>query len=102
MSEPFQRRIDAWVKACFGDEIACDKVERRHRFLEEALELFQACGADRKEAFDLVDYVFDRPIGDPQQETGGVLLTLAALCTPHEIDMLAAGEAELLRVWGKV
>ena len=33
---------------------------------------------------------------------GGVLLTLAPLCSAYGIDMEAAGEAELARVWTKI
>jgi hypothetical protein len=99
---PFQHRVRDWVLACFGDVIAADVTERNHRFLEEALELVQAKGCTVSEARQLVEYVFARPAGDPNQEVGGVLVTLAALCEPSGIDMVQAGEAELARVWTKV
>lgn len=98
----FQSRVCWWVLSCFGMDIARDKVERNHRFIEEALELVQATGCTRSEAHQLVDYVFDRPVGDPAQEAGGVMVTLAALCAVHGLDMGPAGEAELARVWTKV
>ena len=47
----------------------------------------------------LVDYVFGRPVGEPVQETGGVMVTLAALCLASKIDMDSAGETELGRIW---
>ena len=50
----------------------------------------------------LANYVWSRPAGEPAQEVGGVLLTLAAYCNAHDLDMQAAGETELSRVWGKV
>jgi hypothetical protein len=99
---PFQHRVRDWVLACFGEVIAADVTERNHRFLEEALELVQAKGCTVSEARQLVEYVFARPAGDPNQEVGGVLVTLAALCEPSGIDMVQAGEAELARVWTKV
>jgi hypothetical protein len=102
MSTTFQTRAIAWVLACFGPEIAADKIERNHRHLEEALELVQACGCSRDDAHQLVDYVFDRPTGEPFQEVGGVMMTLAALCRAQGIDMHEAGETELARVWTKV
>jgi hypothetical protein len=98
----FQVRVHEWVVACFGEEIAQDKIERNHRFLEEALELVQSCGCTQSEAYQLVDYVFGRPVGDPTQEVGGVMNTLAALCTPHGLDLGAAAEKELARCWTKV
>lgn len=87
---------------CFGQVIADDKVERSHRFLEEALELVQSTGCTSAEAHSLVDYVYGRPIGDPPQEVGGVMVTLAALCLAHNMNMHWAGEVELARIWGKI
>lgn len=98
----FQARVDPWLIACFGETIARDRMERNHRFLEEALELVQSNGCTVDEAHQLVDYVFGRPAGDPAQEVGGVKVTLAALCLAHGIDMHEAAETELARVWAKV
>jgi len=94
----FQTRVKPWLLECFGPEIANDKVERNHRFLEEALELVQSTGCTASEAHQLVDYVFNRPVGEPEQETGGVMVTLAALCLANEMDMHACGETELARI----
>lgn len=98
----FQRRVDPWLLSCFGEAIARDRTERSHRFLEEAIETVQATGTTRSEAHQLVDYVFDRPAGELPQEIGGVMVTLAALCLAHGVDMAEAGEIELARVWTKV
>lgn len=99
---PFQYRVKPWITECFGPEISGDQQERNHRFLEEALELVQACGATASEAHQLVDYVYGRPVGDKIQEIGGVMVTLAALCLAHGLNMHLAGEAELQRIWTKV
>lgn len=99
---PFQARVDDWLIACFGEKIARDREERNHRFIEEALELVQANGCTRSEAHQLVDYFFDRPVGEPAQEVGGVMNTLAALCLANGLDIEQAGETELTRVWTKV
>jgi NTP pyrophosphatase (non-canonical NTP hydrolase) len=101
-SASFQARVDKWLLACFGEAIARDKTERNHRFIEEALELVQAGGCTASEAHQLVDYVFGRPVGEMSQEAGGVMNTLAALCLAHGIDLDAAAETELARVWTKV
>lgn len=98
----FQNRVHRWVLACFGSQIASDKEERNHRFLEESLELVQAAGCTKEEALKLVDYVFGREIGELEQEVGGVMNTLAALCNAHGIDMMLAGEIEVDRCWTKV
>mgnify|MGYP007027781017 CR=1 FL=1 len=102
MTSPLQQRVHPWLMACFGPEISADTVERNHRFLEEALELVQACDCSREDAHKLVDYVFDRPVGERHQEVGGVMITLAALCLAQKLDMHQAGEDELARIWTKV
>jgi hypothetical protein len=98
----FQGRVDPWLLTCFGESIARDRQERSHRFLEEALETVQAAGTTASEAHQLVDYVFGRPVGELPQEIGGTMVTLAALCLAHQVDMAEAGEAELARIWTKV
>ncbi|KDD09863.1 hypothetical protein [Bordetella bronchiseptica] len=98
VADTFQARVQPWMMDCFGPEISADRQERNHRFIEEALELVQACGATASEAHQLVDYVFGRPIGEPAQEVGGVMVTLAALCLANGQDMHEAGDAELARI----
>lgn len=46
--------------------------------------------------------VADAAVGEPAQEVGGVMVTLAALCLANGLDMHAAGETELARIWTKV
>lgn len=98
----FQARVQPWMMACFGPAIAADKLERNDRFIEEALELVQASGYDQTRAHALVDYVYGRPQGDIKQEVGGVMVTLAAHCLAHGVDMHEAAETELSRIWTKV
>lgn len=98
-SRPFQTRISPWMMETFGAKIAADKIERNHRFIEEALELVQALGCSKEEVLMLVDYVYGRPLGEPGQEVGGVMVTLAALCLAQGLNMHEEGEQELARVW---
>ena len=101
-ADSFQSRVQPWMMACFGAKISADGAERNHRFLEESLELVQACGCTASEVHQLVDYVYGRPVGEREQEVGGVMVTLAALCLAQALDMHAAGETELVRIWTKV
>ena len=98
----FQVRVKPWLLQCFGAEIAADTMERNHRYFEESTELVQANGMTRSEAHQLVDYTYDRPVGELNQEIGGAMVTLAALCLSRGIDMHSAGETELARIWTKV
>lgn len=94
----FQQRIKGWMMECFSMEICRDSIERNHRFLEESLELVQSNGCTSSEAHQLVDYVFNRPVGEIVQECGGVMVTLAALCCAEDIDMHSCAELELHRI----
>lgn len=97
----FQEKVKDWTIHCFGEEIAMNRVERNHRFLEESLELIQSLGCTSSEAHQLVDYVFNREVGEKAQECGGVMVTLAALCNANKLDMETCGTSELERVWEK-
>jgi NTP pyrophosphatase (non-canonical NTP hydrolase) len=98
VNTPFQFRVLGWMMDCFSMEVCLDAIERNHRFLEEALELVQACGCTKSEAHQLVEYVYARDVGEVNQEAGGVMVTLAALCLANDRDMHTAGEVELARV----
>lgn len=97
MSE-FQPAVLAWMLDCFGEDVTYDKRERAIRFLEEAIELTQACGMTQDQAHALVKYVYNREVGEPEQEVGGVMVTLAALCAASSIDLTAAANTELGRI----
>lgn len=98
----FQIGVYDWLMACFGAEIACNKTERADRYLEETLELLQSVDYPVERIIALIGYVYGRPKGEPKQETGGVMVTLAAFCSFHDIDMDDAAQAELARVWTKI
>lgn len=102
MIQSFQQRVLNWLMECFSMEICRDTQERCHRFTEEALELVQSLGMTKSEAHQLVDYVYGRAAGDMQQEVGGVMVTLAALCSSQDMGMEAAGEIELARIWNNI
>lgn len=97
-NEPFQKRVGIWVQRCFGDVVRYNREERSQRFLEEALELVQANGLSKEGALALVEYTYGRPVGVVEQELGGVMVTLAALCDACELDMVKEGEVELARI----
>ncbi len=99
---PFQDRVQPWMRACFGPKISADKVERGDRLLEEVFELLQAGGYDPARVLSLREYVWGREVGNPEQEAGGVMVTLAAYCLAHGLDMHDAGETELARIWTRV
>lgn len=93
-----QSRVEEWMSRCFGFIIAGDVVERNYRFIEEALELVQACGMSKSDVLKLVDYVYSRPVGNQFQEVGGVFVTLSALCSANDIDLHTAASIEIDRI----
>lgn len=102
MTSAFQRGVAEWMRACFTKDVSNAPAERNHRFLEESLELVQSRGSTREEAHMLVDYVFGRPVGEKEQEVGGVMVTLAALCHVAGMDMVELGDRELRRIWNNI
>jgi len=102
MGLPFQHKVIRWCKTAFGEKDAADKRMRALRFIEEALELGQATGLTRAEAQRVLDYVYDRPIGEIPQEIGGTMVALASLVGAYGLGMYTCGENELIRCWQKI
>lgn len=98
----FQVRCLKWILSWLNSKLVWNKQERNQRFLEEALELVQSLDMDRKTAHELVDYVFGRPKGEPKQELGGVMNTLAILAETNSMSMWQDAETELTRCWNNV
>lgn len=98
----YQGRVAEWIRDCFGSDAKYDKAERAHRFMEEAIELYQACGQTRENVILLADYVYGRPVGERYQEVGGVMVTLAALCDSFQIPMFDAASVELTRCFQNI
>ena len=94
----YQQRVADWMQQAFIPSLYSNMTERGDRLLEEVLELLQAHGYDQARVATLVQYVFGRPAGEPAQEVGGVMVTLAGYCFIAGLDMHAAGEAELARI----
>lgn len=93
-----QPRVAAWVRKVFDEATATNAPERSLRLVEEAIELAQACGVGAEALHRLVDYVLDRPVGDPAQEVAGTMVTLYAAAHAIGVDADEAFERELSRI----
>lgn len=95
-------RMRKWLWDAFAPinpHILLDVEERALRFGEESLELIQSLGTTKEQAHALVEQVFNKPLGDPFQELGGVLVTLSSVLTVvPELDADQAFETEMSRV----
>ncbi|WP_208412999.1 hypothetical protein [Xanthomonas cannabis] len=97
-AETFQAGVSKWMGQCFLPSLYSNMTERGDRMLEEVLELLQSHGYDQTRVATLVDYVYGRPVGEPAQEVGGVMVTLAGYCWVAGLDMHAEGARELERI----
>lgn len=93
-----QSRVVSWVRKVFSDEVATNVPERVLRFVEEAVELAQACGTDATTIHRLVDYVFNRPVGEAPQEIAGCMVTLYATAHALGVDAQEELEKEISRI----
>lgn len=98
----FEQRVSEWILTCFSEEISKDKTERCFRFIEESLELAQSLGMTKEQVIQLVDYTFNRPLGEPNQEVGGVMVTLAALTSACDLNLQYSAIVELMRINSKI
>lgn len=101
-----QHVVAGWCRRSFGYGTtgynAAEQAEERNlRFLEEAIELFQACGGDKEMAHKLVDVIFEKPVGNLEQEFGGVGVTLLALANSVSVSADDSEKNELARVLSK-
>jgi hypothetical protein len=90
-----------WGVRCFGMVHMRDKRIRALRCVEEAIELAQACKVDQLQLHKLIDYVYDRPVGVPEKEVGGVFVTAAVISECLNDQPEAIFEAEIRRVLAK-
>ena len=95
-----QKKVYEWCVAAFG-EINAQPAQRALRFLEEAIELTQACKVPKDFVERLVTYVYGQPEGDIIQELGGVSLTLLALAQSLNVSAESAEALEIGRVLSK-
>lgn len=68
------------------------------RFLEEALELAQACDLEKEDVYRQLNYTFSRPKGTVAEEIAGTMMTLQHIGNMKGIDIQDVTLAELERI----
>lgn len=96
-----QNQLYRWGAVAFGEAHVSSKQKRAVRFLEEAIELYQACGASPEIAHKLIDYIFSQPVGELQSEFGGVGVTTLMLAETCSLSAEECEIAETRRVLSK-
>lgn len=98
-----QRNVVKWLETAFpGSSGNMDRRTRALRLLEEAVELAQAVGITRENAFRQVEHTFSRPVGEPHQELGGVLFTALAVAASLGLDAHQVVTNESERAWDRI
>lgn len=90
-----------WAIRCFGRDHVFNRPMRALRLAEEAIELAQAFGVSKHTILTLVDVVYGRPPGNPEQEIGGVAMTAEVMAATFDADLDSFFNAELRRVLQK-
>lgn len=90
-----------WAVRAFGREHVYNPAIRSLRCAEEAVELCQSYNVDKATMLRLIETVYSREPGVPDQEIGGVLMTINVLCASHDYNPDALFERELMRVLAK-
>lgn len=101
-STSYQGEAYQWCVRTFDEDYAADKAQRCARFLEEALELVQSLDMTKQGASTILDYVYGRAAGEPAQELGGTMVTLAMLAEANGLDMSTAARTELDACWRRM
>lgn len=97
--EPDQERVARWVRETMDEATLQNVRERCLRFIEEALELVQALGMSREDVLMMVEFVYNRHPGLPNQELAGVMVTALALATAAKLDAFDELHRELDRIF---
>lgn len=92
-----QTALLAWAVDNFG-LVAKDRVERAMRLIEEAVEVVQVQGLPKERIYSIVDRSYSRPVGELNNEIGGLAMTLEALAESEGIDVEEQSQIEFDRI----
>lgn len=95
--EKRQLSVFQWAQQVFGGADTSPRIRMR-RLLEEVVELAQAQGLNREDCVAEVDAVFERPVGEVEQEIGGVAVTLMAYCASKGLSLPRIEHREIARI----
>jgi hypothetical protein len=91
-------RIAGWVRSRLGEKALMDRQERAARLVEEAIELAQAEGVPEIRIVNVARRVYDRPVGEVEQEIGGIGVCLLAYCHASGFNFVTLTDREVTRI----
>ena len=92
-----QERAKAWCVSRFGESAMC-RQERATRVLEESIELAQSEGVPPEQARLLLEHVYSRPVGEPRQEAGGIMVCLLIWAAAADMNLWSLAITELRKI----
>lgn len=98
----YATRCLKWALHTFTSNLVYNTHERCARFIEEAFELVQALGFNKRRILAILDTVYDKPKGEPRKELGDVMNTLALLAITHQMDENEEAQITLEANWLRV
>lgn len=101
IDDPLTKIVFEWGVRSFGADHMTSIPVRALRLAEEVVELAQACRVEQEKLHKLIDVVYSRPVGDPIQEMGGVMVCLSVLVVLFSTTTQEAFLREILRVLSK-
>jgi|UPI00068FA6C3 hypothetical protein len=101
MSE-YQNRAVELLIATIGEATVLDRVDRRIRFLQQAIELFHAMGGSAEEASTVVSVAISKPAPAVSTKLGDLMGELAGIGYAHDIDMIQAAYNTLDQGWQRI
>ena len=93
----WQKLTMRWQRLIFGDLVLSPHV-RILRLVEETFELAQAENVPEEQLLQVLRQVYDKKIGQPEQELGGVLICLAIYAETKGYDLEERFWAEFERI----
>lgn len=85
-----------------GETKVLDRVDRRVRFLRQAIELFQAMGGSSQEANAVIAAGMSGPVPAVSSKLGDLMSELAGVGYSYDIDMIQAAYNTLDQGWQRI
>jgi hypothetical protein len=101
MSEYQNRAVELLIET-IGKATVLNRVDRRIRFLRQAIELFHAIGGSALEADALLSTAMTGPAPVVSTKLGDLMAELAGIGYSHDIDMIQAAYNTLDMGWQNV
>lgn len=102
MTTKMQEDVVLWGDECFGKAINLNPQERILRVLEESFEVAQVLGISEGAVIAQLLHTYSRPVGEINDELGGVTICLYLLAEALNINCEANFYQTLQKCWERI